>query len=129
MDQHQQMTWQPKSSLTVETSHWTSSNMDSVPLPSSSRLWDLDFQIKLNIYFHLKVGLWTTEQQSRGLICKCCVCTKWAYNMRKQFSMHISGFIQNKQFKYVFHRLRTTVLDHAYLYLKRITSWTVKKCK
>ncbi len=25
MDQHQQMTWQPKSSLTVETSHWTSS--------------------------------------------------------------------------------------------------------
>ncbi len=35
------MTWQPKSSLTVETSHWTSSNMDSVPLHSSSRLWDL----------------------------------------------------------------------------------------
>ncbi len=26
-DQHQQMTWQPKSSLTVETSHWISSNM------------------------------------------------------------------------------------------------------
>ncbi len=45
-DQHQQMTWQPKSSLTVETSHWTSSSMDSVPLQSSSRLWDLDFQIK-----------------------------------------------------------------------------------
>ncbi len=41
VDQHQQMTWQPKSSLTVETSHWTSSNMDSVPLQSSSRLWDL----------------------------------------------------------------------------------------
>ncbi len=38
VDQHQQMTWQPKSSLTVETSHWTSSNMDSVPLHSSSRL-------------------------------------------------------------------------------------------
>ncbi len=35
VDQHQQMTWQPKSSLTVETSHWTSSNMDSVPLHSS----------------------------------------------------------------------------------------------
>ncbi len=34
VDQHQQMTWQPKSSLTVETSHWTSSNMDSVPLHS-----------------------------------------------------------------------------------------------
>ncbi len=31
-DQHQQMTWQPKSSLTVETSLWTSSNMDSVSL-------------------------------------------------------------------------------------------------
>ncbi len=58
------MTWQPKSSLTVETSHWTSSNMDSVPLHSSSRLWDLDFQIKCNIDFHLKRGFWTTEQQS-----------------------------------------------------------------
>ncbi len=44
------MTWQPKSSLTVETSHWTSNNMDSVPLHSSSRLWDLDFQIKCKIY-------------------------------------------------------------------------------
>ncbi len=55
------MTWQPKSSLTVETSHWTSSNMDSVPLHSSSRLWDLDFQMKCKIYFHLKRGLWTTE--------------------------------------------------------------------
>ncbi|XP_053539259.1 receptor expression-enhancing protein 6 isoform X2 [Ictalurus punctatus] len=43
------MTWQPKSSLTVETSHWTSSNLDSVPLHSSSRLWDLDFQMKCNI--------------------------------------------------------------------------------
>ncbi len=64
VDQRQQMTWQPKSSLTVETSHWTSSNMDSVPLHSSSRLWDLDFQMKCKIYFHLKRGLWTTEQQS-----------------------------------------------------------------
>ncbi len=64
VDQHQQMIWQPKSSLTVETSHWTSSHMDSVPLHSSSRLWDLDFQIKCKIYFHLKRGLWTTEQQS-----------------------------------------------------------------
>ncbi len=32
MDQHQQMTWQPKSSLTVETSHWTSSSLDSSPV-------------------------------------------------------------------------------------------------
>ncbi len=63
-DQHQQMTWQPKPSLTVEASHWTSSNMDSVPLLSSSRLWDPDLQIKCNIYFHLKRGLWSTEQQS-----------------------------------------------------------------
>ncbi len=30
----------------------------------SSRLWDLDFQMKCKIYFHLKRGLWTTEQQS-----------------------------------------------------------------
>ncbi len=39
-------------------------NMDSVSLLSSSRLWDPDLQIKYNIYFHLKRGLWTTEQQS-----------------------------------------------------------------
>ncbi len=53
------MIWQPKSSLTVETSHWTSRYMDSVPLHSSSRLSDLDFQMKCKIYFHLKRGLWT----------------------------------------------------------------------
>ncbi len=64
VDQHQQMTWQPKSSLTVETSHWTSSNIYYLPLHSSSRRWDLDFQIRCKIYFHLKRGLWTTEQQS-----------------------------------------------------------------
>ncbi len=52
-----------KSSLTEETSHWTSSNMDSVPLHSSPRLWDLDFQMKFKIYFHLKRGLWTTTVQ------------------------------------------------------------------
>ncbi len=64
VDQHQQMPWQPKSSLTVETSHWTSSNMDSVSLHSSSRLWDLDFQMKCKMYFHLKRVHWTTKQQS-----------------------------------------------------------------
>ncbi len=64
VDQHQQMTWQPKSSLTVESSHWTSSNMYSVALHSSCRLWDLDFQMKRKIYFHLKRELRTTEQQS-----------------------------------------------------------------
>ncbi len=46
VDQHQQMTWHPKPSLTVETLHWTSSNVDSVPLLSSSRLWDPGFQRK-----------------------------------------------------------------------------------
>ncbi len=51
VDQHQQITWQPKSSRTVETSHWTSSNMDSVHLHPSSRLCDLDFQMKCKIYF------------------------------------------------------------------------------
>ncbi len=64
MDQHQQTSRHPKSSLTVETSHWTSSSLDSVPLQSSSRLWDLDFQMKCKIYFYLKRELWTTEQQS-----------------------------------------------------------------
>ncbi len=43
-----------KSSLTSETSHWTSSNMDSVLLHTSSRLWDLDFQMKCKMYFYLK---------------------------------------------------------------------------
>ncbi len=64
LDQHQQTSWQHKPSLTVETSHWTSSNMDSVSLLSSSRLGDPDLQMKCNIYFHLKRGLWSTEQQS-----------------------------------------------------------------
>ncbi len=39
MDQHQQTSRHPKSSLTAETSHWTSSSLDSVPLQSSSRPW------------------------------------------------------------------------------------------
>ncbi len=50
------MTWQPKSSLTVETSHWTSRNMDSVPLHSSSRLWDLDLQIKCTLIWKEDFG-------------------------------------------------------------------------
>ncbi len=41
MDQHQQTSRHPKSSLTSETSHWTSSSLDSVPLQSSSRLQTL----------------------------------------------------------------------------------------
>ncbi len=50
----QQMTWQPQIITDCGNSHWTSSNMDSVPLHSSYRLWDLDFQMKCKIYFHLK---------------------------------------------------------------------------
>ncbi len=41
MDQHQQRSRHPKSSLTSQTSHWTSSSLDSVPLQSSSRLQTL----------------------------------------------------------------------------------------
>ncbi len=41
MDQHQQTSRHPKSSLTLETSHLTSSSLDSVPLQSSSRLQTL----------------------------------------------------------------------------------------
>ncbi len=61
VDQHQQMT-NPKPSLTVETLHWTSSNVDSVPLLSSSRLWDPDFQRKCKIYFH---------QRENSVLLKC----------------------------------------------------------
>ncbi len=43
--------------------------MDPVPLLSSSRLWDLGFQMRCKIYFHLKRGLWTTEQQSKVAWC------------------------------------------------------------
>ncbi len=39
MDQHQQTSQHPESSLTSETSHWTSSSLDFVPLKSSSRPW------------------------------------------------------------------------------------------
>ncbi len=41
MEQHQQTSQHPKSSLTLETSPWTSSSLDSVPLQSSSRLQTL----------------------------------------------------------------------------------------
>ncbi len=41
MDQHQLTSRHPKSSLTSETSHWTSTSLDSVPLQSSSRLQTL----------------------------------------------------------------------------------------
>ncbi len=41
MDQHQQTSRHPKSSLISENSHWTSSSLDSVPPHSSSRLQTL----------------------------------------------------------------------------------------
>ena len=48
----------PKSSLTVETSQWTSSNLYSVPLHSSSRLWDLIFKRSAKFTLIWR-GLWT----------------------------------------------------------------------
>jgi len=45
------MTRQPKSSQTVETSHWTSINMDSVSLLSSSRLWTLIYKWNTTLTF------------------------------------------------------------------------------
>ncbi len=57
VDHNQQMTWQPKSSLTVETSHWTSSNNDYVPLHSSSRLWDRDSKLNAKRTFIWKEDL------------------------------------------------------------------------
>lgn len=51
LDKHQQKICLPKSSLTVETELWTSSSSDSVPLHSSSSLWDLQFQVGCTICF------------------------------------------------------------------------------
>ncbi len=51
MDQHQQTSRHPKSSLTSETSHWTSSSLDSVPLQSSSRLQTLISKWKAKFTF------------------------------------------------------------------------------
>ncbi len=35
--------------------------------PVFLQTWDLDFQIKCKMYFHLKRGLWTTDQQSSSI--------------------------------------------------------------
>ncbi len=51
MDQHQQTSRHPKSSLTSETSHWTSSSLDSVPLQSSSGLQTLISKWKAKFTF------------------------------------------------------------------------------
>ncbi len=63
-DQHQQTSQHPKSSLTSETSHWTSSSLDSVPLQSSSRLQILIFKWNANVLLSEKRTLdhWTTVQ-------------------------------------------------------------------
>ncbi len=48
-DQHQQMTWQPKSSLTVETSHWTSRTwilcLSSLPPDSGTLIYKLNAKL------------------------------------------------------------------------------------
>ncbi len=51
MNQHQQTSRHPKSSPTSETSHWTSSSLDSVPLHSSSRLQTLISKWKAKFTF------------------------------------------------------------------------------
>ena len=57
------MTWLPKSTQTVETSHWTSSILDCVPLHSSSRLWDLGYQIRCKLSSEKRtLDYWATGQ-------------------------------------------------------------------
>ncbi len=51
MDQHQQTSWHPKSSLTWETSHWTSVSLDSVPFHSSSRRQTLIYKWNAKLTF------------------------------------------------------------------------------
>lgn len=51
-------------SLTVATSHSASSDVDSVPLHSSYRLWHRDFQTKCKLHFQIKIILSITEQLS-----------------------------------------------------------------
>ncbi len=62
MDQHQQMSRHPKSSLTVETSHWTSSSFDSVPLYSSSRPWFPNEKQNLHLPEKRTLDHWATVQ-------------------------------------------------------------------
>ncbi|MED6235519.1 hypothetical protein ATANTOWER_028195 [Ataeniobius toweri] len=45
----------------------TDITLDSVPFHSFSKLWHFDFQMKYNLFFHLKRGLWTTNVQSSSL--------------------------------------------------------------
>lgn len=44
VDQPQQITWLPESTLTVETLFWTSGTLDCVSHLSTFRLWDIGFQ-------------------------------------------------------------------------------------
>ncbi len=57
---------------------------------------DHDFQMKCKIYFYLKRGLWTTEQQSRGLIYKACVHRKPALKEVYATSYAKGGIYKNK---------------------------------
>ncbi len=59
MDQHQQTSGYPKSSLTSETSHWTSSSLGSAPLYSFSRLQTLisKWKAKFNFIWKEDFGL------------------------------------------------------------------------
>ncbi len=59
---HQQTSRQPKSSLTSETSRWTSSNMDSVPLQSSSRPWFSNEKQNLLLSEKRTLDHWATVQ-------------------------------------------------------------------
>ncbi len=62
MDQHQQTSQHPKSSLTSETSHWTSSSLDSVPLHSSSRPWFPNEKQNLLLSEKRTLDHWATVQ-------------------------------------------------------------------
>ncbi len=62
MDQHQQTSRHPKSSLTSETSHWTLSSLDSVPLQSSSRPWFPNEMQNVLLSEKRTLDLWETVQ-------------------------------------------------------------------
>lgn len=61
-----QMTWHPKSSLTVEHLQLTFSNLDYKSLLSSSTVWDLDFQMKWKktLYIWKNLEVWTPDLPS-----------------------------------------------------------------
>ncbi len=64
VDQHQQMTWQPKPSLTVETSHWTSRTwilcLSSLPPDSGTLIYKLN--AKFTFIWKEDLDHWATVQ-------------------------------------------------------------------